>query len=141
MKNSVVNLSSITLSKLLYLEFGQINQSSPSINLTSTGTTNIFTVPSNVTGFDVFLFKIRMYGANTTGSLIISIGTNNPTYDNMVPITTLTGFNTIGDLWIIPVSGKTVRAVASDNITINVSTSVTGPGALANVYMYGEIIQ
>jgi len=139
-ENEYERIKSITLLKLLYLEFGKINNSSPIVNITTTGQTALFTVPLGVTGFDLFGFKFRQLGAATTGTLVASVGTNAATYNNILPSTTFTGINSIGDLWIAPLSGKIVRANAGDVITMNVTTAVTGGGAVFEAFMYGEII-
>lgn len=139
-KNVFTGANSETLAKLLYLEFGKINSSSPSVDVTLTGTTTIFTVPSGVTGFDISAIKFRLLGNNTTGAMIASVGTNAATYDNIMPSTTFTAFNTIGDLWWSPISGKSARAVPADVITINITNAVAGVGAIVEVFLYGEIV-
>jgi len=133
-------VESITLSKLLYLEEGLINNSSPSIDVTVGGTTTLLTVPSGITGIDILGFKVILSGNNTVGNLIASIGTNAATYDNILPSTTFTAFNTIGEVWRLPLSGKVHRATPAEVITINITNAVTGVGAIVNVFMIGEIV-
>ena len=140
MNNGYTGVDSIVLTKLLYLEEGQINNSSPSVDITTTGETTLLTVPSGITGIDVSNFKFELAGSNTSGALVASIGTNGPNYDNILPPVTFTGFNTIGNVWREATHELTHRAVPADVITIRVTTSVTGSGAIVSVFMIGEIV-
>lgn len=140
MNNGYTGVKSIVLTKLLYLEEGLINNSSPSIDVTTTGNTTLLTVPSGITGIDLSNLKIALLGNNVTGSLVASIGTNSPNFDNILPSTTFTGMNTIGDVWRASLNGLAHRAVPADVITMRVTTSVSGVGAIVNVFMVGEIV-
>lgn len=139
-KNSYNRITAITLLKNLYLEEGLINNSSPNIDITAAGNTLLYTAAAGITGIDLSNVKLNLFGSNTVGGLILSIGTNSPNYDNIVPSTTLTGFNTIGDLWVIPISGLTHRIAASEAVYARVTNPVTGAGAQINAFFTGRII-
>jgi len=141
-KNNVTytKVGSVTLSKNLYLEEGLINNSSPSVDVTLGGDTTLLTVLSGITGIDISNVKIILAGNNTTGNLIASIGTNSPNFDNIVASTTFTGFNTVGEVWRIPLTGKVHRAVPTDVITMRITNAVAGAGAIVSVFMIGEIV-
>lgn len=140
MNNSFEGVNSIKLTKNLYLEEGLINNSSPSVNVTVGTTTTLLTVPAGITGYDINEIKFVLSGNNTVGNLILSIGTNAATYNDILPSTTLTGFNTVGDVYRVPLTGLVHRCVPSDVITVNITNPVTGVGALLSVFMIGEIV-
>ena len=139
MNNGYTGVKSIVLTKLLYLETGQINIASPSVSVETTGPSTIIAVPAGL-NFDISSIKFRLSGSNTTGNIIASVGTNAATYDNILPSTTFTGLNTIGETWREQIQGKYARAVGGSTITINITNAVTGVGAILEVYLFGEIV-
>lgn len=139
MNRTFTGVESIRLTKLLYLEEGLINNSSPSVGLEATGDTTIMTVPAGISNIDLSIIKLVLLGSNTVGGLIASIGTNSPNFDNIVSSRTFTNFNTIGDPWVVTLDGESYRPVPGDVITMRVTNAVTGTGAIANVFMTGRI--
>jgi len=140
MLRGYTGIKSLTLSKLLYLETGLINTSSPSIDVTTTGNTTLLTAPAGIIGIDIANLKFMLLGNNTVGGLIASVGTNSPNFDNILAATTFTAFNTIGEIWREPLKGKVPRVLPGEVITMRVTNSVSGVGGIVNVFMTGEII-
>lgn len=140
MNKGYTGVASIVLSKLLYLDYGSINNSSPSVDVTLTGDTTLMTAPSGITGIDLSLLSIQLLGSNTTGNLIASIGTNSPNFDNILQPTTFTGFNTIGDVWPHSLREEAHRVLPGEVITMRVTNAVSGVGAIVNVFMVGKIV-
>lgn len=140
--NDYTGIRSIRLAKNLYLEEGLINNTSPSIDVTLGGLTTLFTAPaSGITGIDISNFKFRLLGNNTTGNLQLSIGTNGGGgANNILATITMTGFNTIGDMWRASLNTKFARIAPGDTVSVNIVNPVTGAGAIIEVYAVGEII-
>lgn len=56
----------------------------------------------------------------------VSVGTNAATYDNILPITALTGLTASGHSLFLPVTSPSVVLAPLTNIVLNVTTGATG---------------
>lgn len=141
MKNAYNGVGSIQLSNLLFIEEGLVNNSSPSLDITTGGDKLIFTAPaSGIIGIDLSDIKLIQAGANTTGSLIASFGTNSPNYDNIVAPVTFTGMNSIGDAWTIQIDSLNHRIAAGEALYMRVTNPVAGSGAILSAICSGRIV-
>lgn len=138
MNRDYTGIGSIVLTDGLYLETGLLNIAATSVDVTVGGITSLISVPSGL-NYKVSNVRVELLGANTTGSLIASIGTNGSA-NNIVPATTFTGMNFIGQTWRIPTSGLVDTATSGTTISINITNPVTGSGAIINVFFTGEIV-
>lgn len=138
--NDYSGIRSITLKKGLYLESGVFNNPPNSISIETTGDTIIFTVPASaLSGWDTASIKFRLLGSNITGTLIMSVGTNSPNYDNIMPSTPFTGIATIGDIFRYPCSGSVARILSGQAVYARVTNAVSGTGAIINATLVGEM--
>lgn len=127
MQNEYTNVGHISLTSGLQLEHGIIGVSG-NIDGLGTGTTTLVTVPAAL-GANYLITHLIFNSASfsgVTGTLSLSVGTNAVTYDNIMPSTALTGFDTAGEVYIYPVAGTIALAVPTDNITVNITTAFTG---------------
>src|SRR5574337_1220788 len=97
------------------------------LNLKNTGATTLYTPPNGGGAFfvvrDVFIFCRAAVSITVPAS--ISIGTNSSNFDNILPITPLTGLLSAG---LIIRLTPTLSVTASKNIPIkiNVTSAATG---------------
>lgn len=139
MANDWTNIASITLSNNLRLDHGLIALSG-NVSGLATGTTTLATVPAGQEWVITHLLFNAASFTGLTGTMTASIGTVAATYDNIMPATALTGFDAGGELYVYPVTGTVVRAVPTDNVTVNVSVAYTGgTSGLFNVVILGLI--
>lgn len=140
MENEYTNVASIRLTNGMVLGVGQL-AASGTINGISPGSTSLTLVQTGVKYIVQTAVIILTNAFGLTGTLTGSIGTNGPSYNNIVPSTTFTGLNAVGLDWLIPVSGLSVLANGGDTIYFNVVTPNGGVTADYNVYLYGVITQ
>lgn len=110
-----------------------------SIDLTSTGTTTLFTVPAGRSVKSLFV-SIRPTTATAAGAdAIVSVGTNASTYDDIFSATTLTGLNATTEEFTLAVSGVSHISAATEVITFQVDTADTGTALTATVELIGYV--
>lgn len=125
MNNEYSNVSSITLTNGNFLNFGQLALSG-TVDGTVVGQTTLYTVPAGVT-FIITDIIIRIIdNTGLSGTLAGNIGTN-ASWNNLMPPTTFTGFNTLGQIYCYPSSGVHVLAglVQSLNLMLRLQTVVS----------------
>lgn len=108
------------------------------LDLTQAGTTIIFT-PSFSGGVffystDVIVQCTAINGLNNVAS--ISIGTNDPLYNNIVAITPLTGLNSINTFIRIPIT-LCVPVGRDTGIFVNVTSPSVGTSQIATIFLEG----
>lgn len=138
MANAYTNILSLTLSNGLYLYLGQFTNTPVNFDPTVIGATTI-TTPISPNNFQVTAIEGRLYGSNITGTVTISLGVTGPNYDDIILATPLTGVNTIGDRFRLPVSGKYALATSGTPIRVYVSVAGVGSGAQIEVNVEGKI--
>jgi len=142
MSNVYQNISSITLKNGNLLNTGLLAASGTIDGLVG-GTTTLYTVPATLaqTWFITDIIFDLISNTGLTGNLICSIGTNAATYNNIMPSTTLTGWNQLTDQYRYQISGVSRKGYSSDVIKINITTPFGGGGSvLFNVYFIGQVI-
>lgn len=108
------------------------------LDLTQTGTTIIFT-PSFSGGVffyitDVFIECTSANGLNNAAS--ISIGTNNPLYNNIIAITPLTGLTASNTFIRIPIT-LSVPVGRDTDIFVNIVSAAIGTSQSATIFLEG----
>lgn len=138
MNNEYSNIKSITLTNGLLLNFGQLALSG-TIDGTTVGQTTIYTVPANVTFLVTHIIIRIIDNTGLSGTLAGNIGTN-LTFNNLMPPTTFTGLNTLGQYYSYPLDGVKVLANPGDVIKFDVTTANGGVSVLYDVILCGIIL-
>jgi len=138
MNNEFIGIRSATLTNGLILNMGQLALSG-TVDGTVVGQTTLYTVPASRT-FIITNIIIRILdNTGLSGTLVGSIGTN-ASWNNLMPPTTFTGFNTLGQIFCYPSSGVHVLAGPGSVITFDVTTANGGVSVLYDVIFLGQIV-
>lgn len=108
------------------------------LNLKNTGSTVVFTPPfsGGVSYFLRSLFVECTEATNIAVPASISMGTNSPNYDNILPISLLTGLTSAGLAIRIPATLE-VPVSKDTPIRINVTTAATGTSQTVDLFLDG----
>jgi hypothetical protein len=136
--NEFIGVKSITLKKGTFLNVGQLALSG-TVDGTVVGQTTLYTVPAGATFLITHLVIRILDNTGLSGTLAGNIGTN-ASWNNLMPPTTFTGFNTLGQYYSYPLSGVKVLAGPGDVITFDVTTSNGGVSVLYDVIFFGVIL-
>ena len=141
MGNDYENIKSLTLYNSLKLNTGEIIESG-TVDGLIVSTTTLYSVPITVTEpwtvSDIIFNLVDNTGL--TGAPVLSIGTNSATYDNLMPSTTLTGFNALTDTYRYQVTGVNRKLYGGDVLTLNLTTAYGGTSVHFNVKIIGGYI-
>lgn len=141
MGNDYTNVNSITLKNGLLLRGGVLALSG-TVNGVVNTTTILTTVPTTlVTAWS--LSEVVFNFTDTTGiggTLTASIGTNSATYDNIMPSTTFTGWNSINDLFRYKTTGVCKKLYNTEVIRINITGAFSGSSVTFEVSFLGDIL-
>ena len=109
-----------------------------SVDLTSTGSTMIVdTNPSFNTYIGISII-VQILSSNTfVAPASISIGTNSNDYNNILPITVLTGLSTIGNYIQIPILSLSSSVNPSTGIFVKVNTGATAVALTGQIFIIG----
>lgn len=108
------------------------------VNLASTGSSSIFTPPFSGVTFMASAIIVRCTEAtDISQAASISIGTNSSNYDNILPITSLTGLTSSGNFIRIPIDGIGFAVPKDTQIFVKVTTAATGTSQVGTVYIDG----
>jgi hypothetical protein len=139
MGNEKENVENITLSRGLKLQVGIIPTNAGTISGTSGGLTTLTTVPTG-RRYLVMGVLLRLTSATSlTGTGVLSVGTNASTYDNIMPSTVLTGWNSLNEFYYFVPQGNVWLADAGQNIRLNL-TGVFGGTVTFEAELVGFII-
>lgn len=99
-----------------------------SIDAKATGATTIFTTDNGTERFYPLFAIIESTAASGVLSVaLVSIGTNSTSFNDILPITTLTGISAANKMISLPLSVAAATSVAPNTaIKINVTTGATG---------------
>jgi hypothetical protein len=111
-----------------------------SIDLTTTGTTSLYTVPTGRSAIitAVIIRPTTATAANADGA--ISVGTNASTYDDIIANTTLTGLDSTTEHYVATPGGVSHTAAAAEVITFQVDTAETGTALIVTVDVIGYLL-
>lgn len=110
-----------------------------SVDLKTTGNTTLYTVPGSTTVFvDKIIIRLTAASAITVAP-VISLG-NSATANEIIANTTLTGLDTVNEIWTISITGLSVAALTTENIVLKVQTGATATTATATVYLFGTSV-
>lgn len=138
LNNDFNNISSITLTNGNFLNVGQLALSG-TVDGTVVGQTTLYTVPAGAT-FIITDIVIRLIdNTGLSGTLAGNIGTN-ASWNNLMPPTTFTGFNTLGQIYCYPSSGVHVLVGPGSAIKFDITTANGGVSVLYDVIFYGVIV-
>lgn len=137
MGNQYTNVQSLTLTNGNFINVGQVALSG-TVNGTVVGQTTLYTVPVGQTFMITHLIIRLLDNTGLSGTMAGNIGTN-LTWNNLMPPTTFTGFNTLGQYYSYPLSGVKVLAGSGDVITFDITTANGGVSVLYDVIFYGVI--
>lgn len=116
---------------MAYLGTQSIIQKGASISAidgTTTGSTLIFTPAALFTPTNIIVTLTGLTGFAVVASC--SIGTNGASYNNILPITVLTGMSSVNNILNFPLSALISNVAASTGIYINITT-----GAVSTTYV------
>lgn len=141
MENVYQNVGSITLTNTVNLRHGLLAQSG-TIDATASGNTILF---SPATGERFIITNLYLELIDNTGlgggPLTLSIGTNAPTYNDIMPSTVLTGFTALNSYFPYCASGQSTHIASfGDSVSVNVTVPYTGASVLFTVTFLGMII-
>lgn len=109
-----------------------------SVDLTSTGSTSLYTVPTGRSAIITGVFIVPTTATTPGGDAVISVGTNSATFDNIVDGEVLTGLDAITELYnVVPGPGVMHLAIAAEVVTFIVDTADTGSALTATIYLLG----
>lgn len=111
-----------------------------SVNLNSTGVTNLYTVPA---GKIVFVDKIIILLTAATAITVVgefSLGTSTGTAADIIPETALTGLNAVNEFYSATQGGVGKLSIAADEIEFSLTTAFTSTTATATIYLLGSEI-
>jgi hypothetical protein len=114
---------------------------SGTVDLKTPASTSIVTTNANGTNF--FPNMVRVYCNAATGfvsAASISVGTNSTSFDNILPITALTGLNASGKYIDIPISAATTAVPPNTAISVKVTTGATTTTQTGIVYVLGDYL-
>lgn len=102
------------------------------VSVLTTGPKLIALVGADGQGFVPSSYMLFVRSAvNLTGVPTVSLGTNAPTYNNLIPSTPLTGW-VAGDVQVFVVSGRVKAVLTPTPVYLNVTVAATGTsGAIA----------
>lgn len=115
-----------------------------SINLAQTGSVTIVPAPA----FDFMISDIAIRptsSSNVTGGAIISIGTNSPLYNDILPLTTLSGLTAAGTAMSVlgrPLPVPPLIVPAGTDAKMKIGTPVLGLVAAqtVTVHVFGKYV-
>ena len=110
-----------------------------SIDLTSTGTTSLFTVPTGLSARILGLVISPTTATAAGGDAVVSVGTNASTFDDIISATTLTGLSATTEIYNVNTPGISHVAAAGETITFQVDTGDTGTALTATVELIGYL--
>lgn len=113
---------------------------SGSVNGLIISTTTLYTISA---GFDWLITGILLEftsAVSISGTLKGSIGTNATSYDNIVPVTTYTGFNDAAKLYKLNLEGAYRKAFSGDVVTFKLTQPFTGTTADFQAYFLGMAV-
>lgn len=116
---------------------GQVVAIYSSINLKSTGTAVLYTVPA---GYKFFVDSIIVESTECTSlstEAVLSVGANASDYNNLMASETLTGLNAVDKFYKKVISGAKPIITASEVIYLKINTAMTGTSQTANIYLLG----
>ena|SRR5438105_12245987 len=109
------------------------------VNLAALGTTTLLTTPDGSERF--FPLFVAIEATASSGILTVcacSVGSNSPTFDNILPITTLTGVIGVNTRLLLPLTGTGLSTVApSTAVVLKVTTAATGGTQSVKVALLG----
>ena len=117
----------------------QVLSTTTSIDLTSTGTTTLYTVPSGVTAYITDIVIVPTTATTPGADSVVSVGIGGG-FDNIIADTTLTGLDTTGEHYVATTGGVIASGAATDNITFEVVTADTGTAMTVTVYLRGFLV-
>lgn len=109
-----------------------------SIDGVSTGATTLFSCP---VGANFAIDAVRFYLRDTSGystSPIISVGTNNPDYNNIISSLDLSSLDAIGKILLNPISSVYVPPSGAD-VKIKVNTAASATSYDLDVHLNGDL--
>lgn len=109
------------------------------VDLTSLGNTPLLTPTQKAIITGVIFIPTTAVAA--VGDAIVNVGTNNPTFDNIIKLHTLTGLTAITKLYnIAPTNGIIHLVVAAEVITLKVTGIDSGNTLIVDVLLRGLLI-
>lgn len=111
-----------------------------SIDVTTTGTTGLYTVPTGRSAVitAVIIRPTTATAVNADG--VISVGTNASTYDDIIAATTLTGLDATTEHFVATPGGVSHTGAAAEVITFQVDTAETGTDLTVTVDLIGYLL-
>lgn len=82
------------------------------------------------------LFRVAV-ASGFVSAATLSVGTNAATYNNIIPGTALTGFNTADQLWGVLVPPLAVAVSAGTGIRVNVTVAAVATTLTSDVWILG----
>lgn len=95
------------------------------LDLTSNGSTKIFTTPNWINSFIAESIAVQISTSNTfISAASISLGSNGASYNNILAITALTGLSVVGNYLHIPIVALAGGIPPSTDVFVNVTAAV-----------------
>lgn len=133
------DIGSMVLTNGLRMTYGEVPTNAGTISGTSGGVTTLCTVPTGRSYLVMGGFLRLTSATSLTGTATLSIGTNAATYDNILPSTTLTGWNSVNEFYPLDIGGPVWLSGAGQNIRLNL-TGVFGGTVTFEVVLFGAIL-